>query len=486
MKKLVRDKQLRQEVYEEIERSRDLVEQDPYRLDYHLMPPVGLLNDPNGFIQVNGVYHLYYQWMPFKTGHGAKFWGHYSSKDLVNWKHEEIALTPSEWYEKNGCYSGSAIEHNGEIYAFYTGNVKDEKGNRETYQCLAVSEDAIHYDKKGPVVYLPEGYTAHFRDPKVWQQDETFFMVIGAQTVDLKGAVALFMSKDLKKWEYVGVLAGGGKGKLDDFGYMFECPDLFSLDGKDILVFSPQGLEPQGLKYQNVYQAGYVVGSFDSKTGQYKHDDFEELDRGFDFYAPQTTLDDQGRRILFAWMSVPDQNEQDHPTIAYKWIHNMTLPRELKLVDERIYQVPVKELENLRDGEAVTYSLKLTKESKELDGVSGKAIELILEDIQVLEGWMEISISDSGRVIYSSDQRMFTFERKSYVDGTIEKRQCMLDHLNSLRIFIDTSSLEIFINDGQETFTSRFFPNPMNDRISFSASKEVCFTLNKWNLSSKI
>lgn len=481
---MIKDNQLRQEAFTEIEKNKDLVMQDPYRLTYHLMPPVGLLNDPNGFIQMNGVYHLYYQWMPFKTGHGAKFWGHYSSKDLVNWNHEDVALTPSEWYEKNGCYSGSAIEHDGKIYAFYTGNVKDEQNNRETYQCLAISEDGINFDKKGPLVYLPEGFTSHFRDPKVWKQNDTYFMVVGAQTNDLKGAVALLKSKDLFKWNYVGIVAGGGKGKLGEFGYMFECPDLFHLDGKDILVFSPQGLEPQGMKYQNVYQAGYVVGEFDPETGQYMHNDFEELDRGFDFYAPQTTLDDQGRRLLFGWMSVPDQNEQDHPTIEYKWIHNMTLPRELKMVGGKVYQVPIEELKQLRseEEEVVSYIVKLTKESKELDGIHGKSVELYIKDIDITEGWFEISISDGGRIVYSVEEKVLTFERKSYVNGMTEKRQCPLSELSNLHIYIDTSSVEIFINDGQETFTSRIFPTPLNDTIKFGAAKHARFTVLKWDI----
>lgn len=155
---------------QEVERNREMVESDPYRLRFHLMPPVGLLNDPNGFIQFKGVYHLFYQWNPFETAHGAKFWGHYTSKDFINWEHQPIALAPSEWYEKNGCYSGSAIENDGKMVLFYTGNVKDENGDRETYQCMAVSQDGITFEKKGPVIYLPEGYTAHFRDPKVWKK----------------------------------------------------------------------------------------------------------------------------------------------------------------------------------------------------------------------------------------------------------------------------------------------------------------------------
>lgn len=480
-----RDEKLRREAVETVNKNKQIAEQDPYRLHYHIMPPAGLLNDPNGFIQFGGKYHLYYQWMPFKTDHGAKFWGHYSSSDLVNWKHEEIALAPSEWFEKNGCYSGSAIERDGKLYVFYTGNVKNEDGNRETYQCLAVSEDGLHFDKKGPVLELPKGYTAHFRDPKVWKQDGKYFMVVGAQTADLKGAAALFSSGNLTDWEHKGIIAGGGTGKLKNFGYMFECPDLFRLSDKDILIFSPQGLETEGMKYQNVYQAGYVTGEFNPETGEYTHGDFDELDRGFDFYAPQTTEDITGRRLLFAWMSVPEQNEQDHPTTDYKWLHNMTLPRELTLNNGKVYQQPVRELEALREGEAVEYTAELNNETVAFNGVLGKAVELLIEDIEVSEGWFEISIRGNARLVYSANEKILTLERKSYTNGIVEKRQCKLALLSSLRLFLDTSSAEVFVNEGEETFTARFYPDPENKEMSFGASQKTNFKIKKWNLQKK-
>ncbi|MBP3950437.1 glycoside hydrolase family 32 protein [Bacillus suaedae] len=480
------DGHLRSEVYKIVTKTNDVISEDPYRLSYHLMPPVGLLNDPNGFIQYKGVYHLFYQWMPFKTGHGAKFWGHYSSTDLVHWKHEEIALTPSEWYEKNGCYSGSAIESNGEMYVFYTGNVKDEQGNRETYQCLAVSKDGFHFEKKGPVVELPAEYTAHFRDPKVWKQDDHYFMVVGAQTTDIKGAVALLRSNDMLTWNHLGVIAGGGEGLLADFGYMFECPDLFHLQGKDVLIFSPQGLEATGLNYQNVYQSGYVMGHFNSQEGSYNHGPFQELDRGFDFYAPQTTTDEKGRRILFAWMSVPDQNEQEHPTIKYHWLHNMTLPRELKVINNKVFQVPVKELEQLRVGEVFEHDVKLNAENREFEEVNGKTIEIVLEKIDVSSGFFSMSVGEAAKIIYSPKQGLFTLERQSYVDGVTEIRQCLLNHLDSMRIYLDTSSIEIFINGGEETFTARFYPVPSNNSVRFSSSEKSTFMIKKWKLADNL
>ena len=127
-------------------------------------------------------------------------------------------------------------------------------------------------------------------------------MVLGAQSLDLKGHLVLFTPDTLDNWTFQGTIAGSGKNGLDNFGYMWECPDLFELDGRDVLIVSPQGLEPNGLKYHNTHQSGYFVGTLDDHSYQYTHGAFEELDRGFDFYAQQTFLDESGRRLLIGWM----------------------------------------------------------------------------------------------------------------------------------------------------------------------------------------
>ncbi len=477
-----RDEQLKQQAYDEVDKNRAEVERDPYRLTYHIMPPAGLLNDPNGFIQWNGTYHLFYQWMPFKTGHGAKFWGHYTSDNLVRWSHEEIALAPSEWYEKNGCYSGSAIDHDGVMTLFYTGNVKDEDGNRETYQCKAVSVDGLHFKKEGPVITLPEGYTPHFRDPKVWKHGDRWYMIVGAQNIDLEGRAVLFRSDDLYKWEHLGPIAGSHLGQLGDFGYMWECPDLFPLGGKDVLIASPQGLEASGMLYNNVYQAGYFVGELDYKNARMAHGDFTELDRGFEFYAPQTTEDDKGRRILIAWMGVPDQNEQDQPTVKHKWLHTMTLPRVLALKEGKLIQQPVEELESLRKNEVTHQGMLLENEEAEYEGISGKAAELLLEEFSGNAEQFEIGIRGNARLLYNNREKRFTLERKSFVDGLTESRHCYLAKLDSIRVFLDASSVEVFLNGGEEVFTARIFPDPGNGRIVFGAKGNVEFNLKKWDL----
>ncbi|QFT91015.1 Sucrose-6-phosphate hydrolase [Bacillus sp. THAF10] len=481
-----KEQELIRQAEEQVKSHQTIVESDPYRLHFHLMPPVGLLNDPNGFIQWNGSYHLFYQWMPFKTGHGAKFWGHYSSEDLATWKHEPIALAPSEAYEKNGCYSGSAVEHNGQMVLFYTGNVKDAKGNRETYQCMAVSNDGNTFQKLGPVVELPRDYTAHFRDPKVWKRDDYWYMVVGAQSKERKGQVALLVSTDLTKWEHVGPIAGSNLNGLGDFGYMWECPDMFSLGGVDVLVVSPQGLSKEGWKYQNVYQAGYFIGSLDYEDVRFTHGEFVELDRGFEFYAPQTTVDTNGRRLMVGWMGVPEQHEDKHPTIRHHWIHALTLPRELTFQNGRLLQNPVAELEHLRKGEATVHrNIALSPNQLELSGVHGEVLEMELEFAPSLD-WFLLSISDTAKVTYSKEEEMIHLHRLSFVDGSWEKRSCALSSLSSMRIFKDTSSLELFINQGEEVFTARIFP-PLTSKqsIVFSGGGEIV-NLKKWELAYAI
>ncbi|MFC0523565.1 glycoside hydrolase family 32 protein [Pontibacillus salicampi] len=477
-----RDEQLRKDAQEAVEKHKELVQKDPYRLNYHIMPPVGLLNDPNGFIQWKGIYHMFYQWMPFHTGHGAKFWGHYTSNDLVHWQEERTALTPSEWYEKNGCYSGSAIAHNDQLYLFYTGNVKDEKGERESYQVMATSKDGIHFEKQGVVVQLPEGYTAHFRDPKVWQQNGKWYMVVGTQNHQQQGRVAILQSDNLTDWKHLGDVTGAHTKQLDAFGYMWECPDLFHLDGKEVLVVSPQGLQKEGDKYENVYQSGYFVGDVDYSTGEMQHGAFHELDQGFEFYAPQTTEDEHGRRILVGWMGVPDQNEEAHPTVQYKWIHTLTLPRVLTLKEEKLYQNPVEELSSLRGKETIHQQVRIQTQEISLQDVEGDSMELYVQLHSVEADVVEIQFRNHARLIYRPSTGKLTLERKSFVDYQTESRSCTLQNLSTLRIFMDTSSLEIFVNNGEEVFTSRMYPYEENNSVIFGTNGTVLMDVHKWDM----
>lgn len=449
---------------------------DIYRLNYHLTPPKGLLNDPNGFIYYKGQYHLFYQWNPFACEHGSKFWGHFVSDDLYSWKEVKLALAPDTDYERNGCYSGSAFEYEGQLYLFYTGNVKYENGERDSYQCLARSKDGITFEKLGPVIETPpQGYTKHFRDPKIWKRGNTWYTVIGAQSINKEGKVLLYTSTDLKNWNYEKEIAGSNVNGLLEFGYMWECPDFFELGGADILLVSPQGVEEDGDKYNNKYQTGYFIGEFDWEKNEFSHGEFIEMDRGFEFYAPQTTIDKNGRRLLFGWMGMPEM--ENEPTKENGWLHAMTLPRELIYKNNKIYQKPVEELKKLRKNK-IEYSQIEIKDELSLDKIEGTSYELIVE-LSGIKGETGLKIRKSEEeetnIYVDVENKKLVLDRNNSGRGYKGKRRCDLKVTEKikLQIFVDNSSLEIFVNDGEEVFTSRIFPSQNSTGVVLY-SKETC------------
>ncbi|WP_018921771.1 sucrose-6-phosphate hydrolase [Salsuginibacillus kocurii] len=454
---------LHQEAYKSVAAKAPQVEKDPYRQTYHIQPPVGLLNDPNGLIHWKGEYHVFFQWNPFAPDHSSKFWAHMVSSDLINWRWAPIALAPSDRYDKNGCYSGSAIEVDSQLHLFYTGNVKDEQGERESYQCLATSEDGLTFEKEGPLVEVPPGFTAHFRDPKVWREDDTYWMILGAQTEDKEGSTVLYRSENARDWSYVGIVAGSNYGPLENFGFMWECPDLFMLNGKDVLVFSPQGLEAEENKYQNIYQSGYVIGEWDKSTGRMEHGDFTELDYGFEFYAPQTFVAEDGRRLLIGWMGVPEQCEESQPSVQNEWIHCLTIPRELNLREGLLYQTPARELKQLRAdvsnekhlqaGDARSFSLDLP----------ANAYELVLSEVKIPTGEVTIQIDDTMVLTWNKESKQAILKRVNWETQRWETRRAPLDYVHSLQLFADASSLELFFNDGEVVLSSRRFPSSVQE-----------------------
>jgi len=441
---------------------------DPYRPGWHLAPPVGLLNDPNGFIQHNGRFHLFYQWNPLACAHGAKFWGHWSSADLLHWQHEPLALAPSEAYESHGCYSGSAVTDNGQLTLIYTGNVKYPDGSRTAFQCLARENADGEFDKTGPVFNLPEGYTGHVRDPKVWRHENHWYMVLGAQDLSLKGKVLLLRSENLSAWDLLGEIAGSGLHGLGEFGYMWECPDLFRLADNDILICCPQGLAAESDRYLNTFQSGYFVGQLDYDNAILEHGEFTELDLGFEFYAPQTTLTDDGRRLLIGWMGIPDGDEFFQPTIQNGWLHTMTCPRELTLVAGKIMQKPARELQQLRRDEQAWQGI--ADDCPPLD-ITKAETEIVTEQA--------FSADLGGDMTLSFDGEWLRLTRKNRRTGLAEQR-IWCGALHKLTVLSDASSLEIFINGGEAVMSSRYFP-VLPAQLNLRGSHQI--TLRHWSLA---
>ncbi|MBY7736894.1 glycoside hydrolase family 32 protein [Paenibacillus polymyxa] len=425
---------------------------DAYHLKYHITPPYGLLNDPNGLALFKQQYHVFYQWNPKGTEHRNKCWGHVVSSDLVHWQRKGVALEPSEWYDKDGIYSGGAIVHDEKLYLFYTGNVIRDDGVRESYQCVAISEAGEHFEKMGPLFEHPQGYTRHVRDPKVWRdRNGNWWLIVGAQREDLTGDTLIYKSIDLSDWECQGSFLDHDH----EFGYMWECPDLLQFAENDIFVFSPQGLPEAGEYYRNPNQSGYVVGKLTS-TGKFNGNlvHFKELDRGFDFYAPQS-FKVNDRTIMFGWMSAMNEEaERAVPTIQEGWIHALTLPREIVLSNGVLYQKPLPELQLLRmDG--VHSKENIHKNRVWL--LPSLQVECNVHFSKLTENFKMI-VRNAVEIDYDSEENSLTVWRTNWLTNQREYRKATLvSRLVGMQIFIESSSLEIFVNEGEEVFSLRYF-----------------------------
>ena len=293
---------------------------DDVRPVFHLSPYIGWMNDPNGFSFYDGCYHLFYQYHPYSTEWGPMHWGHAVSKDMLRWRHLPCAMAPDEEYDEAGCFSGSAIEMpDGRQLLMYTGVRKEhraEDGMPQTRQaqCVAIGDGMTYVKYEGnPVIpdsVLPESWKhEHFRDPKVWYgKDGTYHCVVGAVDEGGDGYVLLFSSPDALNWSYVGELAHNGRR----FGTMWECPDLFELDGKAVLLTSPQDM----LVEQRERLGGgalYCIGELDHSKGALVEEGLRAIDYGVDFYAPQTLKTPDGRRVMVAWMQSWDTTRQGLP-----------------------------------------------------------------------------------------------------------------------------------------------------------------------------
>ena len=293
---------------------------------YHVTPTTGWLNDPNGFSYFDGQYHLFYQYNPYSTHWDSMHWGHLVSEDMLNWKRLPAALAPDTWYDNFGVFSGSAITApDGRHLLIYTGVevIGEARGEgvpcRQT-QCLAFG-DGINYVKyeNNPVItpeMLPEGYSEEdFRDPKIWYEEKEglYYSIIGASTEENDGAVVLFRSPDLYNWEYVSTLDQGG----GDYGYMWECPDLFRLGDTDFIPILPMKMVAKGNEFHAGNNAAYLAGIYDRETHTFMRKAIRSIDYGIDFYAPQSTVTPDGRRVMTAWMQTPETMHRTLP--GAKW-----------------------------------------------------------------------------------------------------------------------------------------------------------------------
>ncbi len=453
---------------------------------FHLTPQVGWMNDPNGFCFYQGQFHLFFQYHPYSTQWGPMHWGHAVSDDLLHWQPCPCALAPDTPADASGCFSGSAVPlPDGRLLLVYTGVTETHHpdGVRQN-QCIAVG-DGTDFEKSplNPVVraeLLPDTFSRQdFRDPKVWREpDGTYRMVIGNRHQTQCGTILLFRSDNAFDWQYTGEI----DSSRNEYGQMWECPDFFTLDGEKVLLVSPQQMQARD-EFHPGYGTVVLTGTFDDCTCHFTRESIHPIDYGFSFYAPQTALAPDGRRIMIAWMENWETcREAPHP---HPWFSQMTLPRELSVVNGRLRQRPVREIETLwkdtRREEA-----KLEGETA-FAGFCGHQIDLsVTVDFRSSACrlfFMDVARDSTRhvRISYETDRGELIFDRShcGSLRDIVHIRRIPVsleDSRLTLRLVMDLESIELFISDGETVITSVIPPSPEADGIVFFADQPVRLT----------
>jgi beta-fructofuranosidase len=440
------------------------------RPTYHVTAPANWLNDPNGLVRWNGRFHVFYQYNPAGPFHDTIHWGHATSEDLVRWRDEPVALSPSpDGPDRDGCWSGCAIDDDGTPTLLYTGG-----DGRRQLPCLAIADDdALRRWEKhpdNPVIEAPpadvdvletEHWEAEFRDHCVWREAGRWQQIIGTGLVDRGGAALRYSSEDLREWRYEGPLL---VGEWASDGTVWECPELLDLGDRRLLHVS------------NCEDVVYFLGEL--RDGRFAVDRQGTLDHG-DFYAPQS-LADGDRHVTFGWL--PEARDLDAQWDA-GWSGALSLPRVLSVgPDGDLRQRPAAEVERLRTErllDGATFELS-AGERRRLD-VAGRTLELDLEVRLRDAAAAELSVFESPdraertTLRYGRDGELVVDRTAASDDSRVTadtQRMAVPPHDEplSLRCFLDRSVLEVYAN-GRHCLTSRIYPT-RDDSVGVSLAAD--------------
>ena len=441
---------------------------DAHRPRYHYLPPNNWLNDPNGLIHWKGRYHLFYQHNPYDAFWGSMHWGHAVSDDLAHWQHRPIALAPTPGMaDSDHVFSGCAVNNNGTPTLLYTGVT-----GQVQLPCLATAlDDSLDSWEKyshNPVITLPpEGEVLGFRDHTLWKELDGWHMGIGCGLRGVGGFVAHYRSDDLRHWVYLGPLCSG---KITDTGEMWECPDFIPLGDKHVLVISP-------IPFGKVI---YSVGIY--AQGKFIPGKWITLDSGGAFYAPQSMLDAQNRRLMWGWIW---ETRPEAMFRAAGWAGVMSLPRVLSFgQDDELLQSPAPELSVLRQ----------TKLSEGNSQLRGDCLELItVFESNDLSCGIKVRLapdnSEHTLITYDKTAQTFSVDRtSSSLEGTVVRdiRTAPLalspGEALKLHIFLDCSVVEVFAND-RLAMATRIYPT-RPDSLGIEVSSGHLTSLDAWQMGS--
>ncbi len=463
-----------------IAEKKDTVDQR-YRPRFHAVAPIGWINDPNGFFYDGEWYHLFYQHYPYAAEWNDMHWGHWRSKDLAVWENLPVAMAPDMSYDKSGCFSGTALpDGQGGAYILYTG--VSRQGTLQQ-QCLARFDgQKITKSKLNPVIpfsLLPDGYIQKdFRDPKLIRTADGFRVVVSARDRQ-EGKLVSFSSPDLENWQFDGVFC-----KAE--GIMPECPDVASLDGKTLVLYSKVDRKEKLLLHGRPVL--YAIGSLNSEGTRFTADDvWNPLDHGREFYAEQTCTGEGGNLVAVGWMASWDA---DYPTalLSHGWSGMMSLPRILRLEEGRLIQEPVSGLKQLR-GEHTRLSAELSGAHAGLQGIGARHAEIHFRaDVRQAQAVI-LNVMEDGNervsLIWRNNTLILSRSTVAYCQmGRLipEVRMPLVPRNGQLdmTVFVDNCAVEIFT--GGETMSALAFPTGEAYDISVSANGKASVDIDCWNL----
>ena len=461
------------------------------RFLFHVTGETGWINDPNGFTYFGDKIHLFYQHNPYQTVWGPMHWGHVTSDDFIRWTYHEVALAPEHDYETVGAFSGSAIAFGGKLYLVYTG-----ASDGRQVQAVASSTDGFRFTKYAgnPVIgegLLPQNASvADFRDPKVWEKDGTVYMIVSNRNATNQySKLLLYKTTNMTDWSYAGRIFQNGGNYQSKLGIMFECPDLVTLGDKDVIIVSPQAVPG----HQNGDGNVYIVGNLNYRTGAFENWNFEDvatIDAGFDFYAPQTMKMPDGRTVMVAWM----QSWNRRPIYAGTGIAGaLTIPREIWLVGNKLYQAPIREIANYHANatiDTIPVSAGGSVHDDRLDG--------IFQDLSIAftpgAGKTGVTIfddgSDNGMKIWYEDGRVW-LDRYGVTAGqyaatdfhNLTSVECpLVDGKVELRIILDRYSCELFVAGGYKTITATALPSALQTQVVLFSDTQTVFDVAQYDI----
>ncbi len=424
-----------------------LASSDPFYPAVHLAPACGLLNDPNGLAFLNGFYYIFYQWHPNAPTHGLKHWGLFKTQDFMSYIDCGLFLSPHTTADNFGIYSGGAVVIDDCLHLFYTANHRDDACDyvRKPSQWHVVVNKQDEIIKREEIVAYSPLYTEHNRDPFPFFKGGKLFILVGAQSLAKKGVVlcyaidpALTTAETCTEWAMPEALQAA---------FMLECPAFTVIDGQSVLVVSPQGLKASDkYSFQNIYDVVYLVGDDD---GNFSHSAVRMMDLGFDFYAPQLFFDGT-RHLMVGWLG---QAETVYPSDEkFGWSQMLTLVQEVTFTNGVLKRYPISALANLRQkGENLSRQMTVSD-----------CFDL---ECRFIEGDFTITLGNGTHsVCFSLTNGEFCLDRThaqfpvNEAYGTQRfARTAPNRTMHTVRMVVDKSAMEIFINEGEQVFSMRFF-----------------------------